>query len=142
MVRPLDFSLPVTSASWQFWLQNASLVLANRSDSGLGQTLPQVVFGRLIAGVGGAGINCLVSIVVAGKQKDFIHHIPSTVLCLIRDRYGPNARSSILEELCQHRCDNRQKPWRTNWGLSYGHYWVAMVIHPHNINFLGANDDG
>ncbi|KUJ07478.1 MFS general substrate transporter [Mollisia scopiformis] len=34
-------------------------------DSGAGQSLPQVVFGRLIAGVGGAGINCLVSIVIA-----------------------------------------------------------------------------
>jgi predicted MFS family arabinose efflux permease len=33
--------------------------------SGLGQSLPQVVFGRLVAGVGGAGINCLVSIVIA-----------------------------------------------------------------------------
>ncbi|RDW91785.1 MFS general substrate transporter-53 [Coleophoma crateriformis] len=32
---------------------------------GLGQSLPQVVFGRLVAGVGGAGINCLVSIVIA-----------------------------------------------------------------------------
>ncbi|OCK73579.1 putative tetracycline-efflux transporter [Lepidopterella palustris CBS 459.81] len=32
---------------------------------GLGQSLPQVVFGRLVAGVGGAGIHCLVSIVIA-----------------------------------------------------------------------------
>ncbi|KAF4627684.1 hypothetical protein G7Y89_g10464 [Cudoniella acicularis] len=32
---------------------------------GLGQTLPQVICGRLIAGVGGAGINCLVAIVIA-----------------------------------------------------------------------------
>lgn len=32
---------------------------------GAGQSLPQVIFGRLVAGVGGAGINCLVSIVIA-----------------------------------------------------------------------------
>ncbi|KAH8591517.1 major facilitator superfamily domain-containing protein, partial [Bisporella sp. PMI_857] len=32
---------------------------------GLGQSLGQVIVGRLIAGVGGAGINCLVSIVIA-----------------------------------------------------------------------------
>jgi MFS family permease len=38
---------------------------ADRITSGLGQTLPQVVVGRLVAGVGGAGINCLVSIVIA-----------------------------------------------------------------------------
>ena len=36
--------------------------------SGLGQTLSQVISGRLIAGVGGAGINCLVSIVIAGMS--------------------------------------------------------------------------
>jgi hypothetical protein len=39
------------------------------SRSGLGQNLLQVVFGRLISGVGGAGINCLVSIVIAGITK-------------------------------------------------------------------------
>ncbi|TGO63743.1 hypothetical protein BCON_0011g00870 [Botryotinia convoluta] len=33
--------------------------------SGLGWNLPVVVVGRLVAGVGGAGINCLVSIVIA-----------------------------------------------------------------------------
>ncbi|CAG8957313.1 hypothetical protein HYFRA_00010736 [Hymenoscyphus fraxineus] len=32
---------------------------------GLGQTITQVIIGRLIAGVGGAGINCLVAIVIA-----------------------------------------------------------------------------
>ncbi|EPE32005.1 MFS general substrate transporter [Glarea lozoyensis ATCC 20868] len=32
---------------------------------GLGQTIIQVICGRLIAGVGGAGINCLVAIVIA-----------------------------------------------------------------------------
>ncbi|CZR61827.1 related to multidrug resistance protein [Phialocephala subalpina] len=32
---------------------------------GAGQSLPQVILGRLVAGVGGAGINCLVSIVIA-----------------------------------------------------------------------------
>jgi hypothetical protein len=36
------------------------------SRSGLGQNLQQVVFGRVISGVGGAGINCLVAIVIAG----------------------------------------------------------------------------
>jgi len=40
--------------------------------SGLGQTLPQVIVGRLIAGVGGAGINCLVSIVIAGTYSSLI----------------------------------------------------------------------
>jgi len=39
------------------------------SRSGLGQTLLQVVIGRIISGVGGAGINCLVSIVIAGIAK-------------------------------------------------------------------------
>jgi hypothetical protein len=39
------------------------------SCSGLGQNLLQVVFGRLISGVGGAGINCLVSIVIAGMAE-------------------------------------------------------------------------
>lgn len=34
--------------------------------SGLGWNLPAVVVGRLVAGVDGAGINCLVSIVIAG----------------------------------------------------------------------------
>ncbi|TGO56817.1 hypothetical protein BOTNAR_0215g00120 [Botryotinia narcissicola] len=33
--------------------------------SGLGWNLPVVVVGRLVAGVGGAGINCLVSIIIA-----------------------------------------------------------------------------
>lgn len=37
--------------------------------SGLGQNMRQVIFGRLISGVGGAGINCLVSIVIAGMTK-------------------------------------------------------------------------
>jgi len=39
------------------------------SRSGLGQNMLQVIFGRLISGVGGAGINCLVSIVIAGITK-------------------------------------------------------------------------
>jgi hypothetical protein len=39
------------------------------SRSGLGQDLLQVVFGRVISGVGGAGINCLVAIVIAGIAK-------------------------------------------------------------------------
>lgn len=40
--------------------------LANIYYSGLGWSLTVVVIGRLVAGVGGAGINCLVSIVIAG----------------------------------------------------------------------------
>ena len=39
------------------------------SRSGLGQDLLQVVLGRVISGIGGAGINCLVSIVIAGIAK-------------------------------------------------------------------------
>jgi hypothetical protein len=35
--------------------------------SGLGQSLPQVVLGRLVAGIGGAGVNSMVSIVIAGE---------------------------------------------------------------------------
>lgn len=43
--------------------------------SGLGGSLQQVILGRLLAGVGGAGINCLVSIVIAGKLQYFDSNI-------------------------------------------------------------------
>jgi hypothetical protein len=52
-----------------FWKQEVIRLLTNFR-SGLGQTLGQVIVGRLIAGVGGAGINCLVSIVIAGKRRN------------------------------------------------------------------------
>lgn len=44
------------------------LLLCTNFSSGLGQSIQQVIVGRLIAGVGGAGVNCLVAIVIAGKQ--------------------------------------------------------------------------
>jgi hypothetical protein len=50
--------------------------IADSPHSGLGQSLSSVVFGRLIAGIGGAGINCLVAIIIAGIF--FTVYIPCT----------------------------------------------------------------
>lgn len=43
-------------------------LVCTNSRSGLGRSIQQVVIGRLIAGVGGAGVNCLVAIVIAGEE--------------------------------------------------------------------------
>jgi len=38
--------------------------------SGSGRTLQEVVLGRVLSGIGGAGIHCLVSIVIAGTNSN------------------------------------------------------------------------
>lgn len=54
--------------------------------SGLGMSLQQVIGGRLLAGVGGAGINCLVSIIIAGKEYYKPTRSTGTVLtCVLTD---------------------------------------------------------
>jgi len=72
MDESLRFLRPIFSLQWGVrYGKSPALRGRSRSDtnSGLGQSLGQVIVGRLIAGVGGAGINCLVSIVIAGMCK-------------------------------------------------------------------------
>ncbi|KAF7874623.1 uncharacterized protein EAF02_008600 [Botrytis sinoallii] len=53
---------------------------------GLGWNLPVVVVGRLVAGVGGAGINCLVSIVIA--EKSLNGEVMSILRLQLEDHWG------------------------------------------------------
>ena len=46
------------------------IFMINKTSRGLGQSLQQVVLGRVLAGVGGAGKHCLVSIVIARQSQD------------------------------------------------------------------------
>jgi hypothetical protein len=40
--------------------------------SGVGNTMWQVIAGRVISGVGGAGMTVLVSILITGKQQIYV----------------------------------------------------------------------
>lgn len=79
--------------------------------SGSGQSLQQVVLGRVLAGVGGAGIHCLVSIVIAG-QWFYVFHCQADVR-----RSGSHPRGRIVEKLCQYRSHDWEKSGWANWRI-------------------------
>lgn len=45
------------------------------SNSGIGSTLSQVIYGRVVSGAGGAGMTALVSIVIAGMLQHMLTYL-------------------------------------------------------------------
>ena len=64
-------------------------IQADTKSSGAGATLWQVVVGRAIAGLGGAGMTCLVSILIAGTTEFCLWSLLAQVL--MRRRQSPTS---------------------------------------------------
>jgi MFS family permease len=47
-----------------------SLQLLLTDSSGIGQTMWQVIAGRIVAGIGGAGMTVIVSVLITGKSRN------------------------------------------------------------------------
>ena len=50
---------------------SAPNVKTDKQHSGIGLTLPQVILGRVVSGVGGAGMTAIVSILITGNCYSF-----------------------------------------------------------------------
>jgi hypothetical protein len=57
--------------------------------SGLGITLWQVVIGRVIAGIGGAGMNAMISVIITGMLADCLspHCAPLHLVSFVGDSF-------------------------------------------------------
>ena len=92
--------------------------------SSVGKVYWQVLAGRAISGIGGAGMTALVSIIKAGIFiiSQNVHAVKLIV------RHGSGSQCSILEKLRKHRSNNRPFARRSSRRLAHRHYRLAMAL--------------
>lgn len=92
--------------------------------SGIGQAYWQVLAGRAISGIGGAGMTALVSIIIAGEYRY------TTISARIADviRHGTRQKCSRLEKLRQRRRYRRKSTGGSSGRLVRRYDRMAMVL--------------
>ena len=95
--------------------------------SGIGQSMWQVIAGRIISGLGAAGMTVIVSILITGASSMSLLSWAEVPAKFIRP--GAAHPSSSMEKLRQCRCHTWPEYWRPTWRLTRGYNWMAMVIH-------------
>jgi len=74
-----------------------------------------LIAGRVIGGIGGAGTQALVSLLILGS---YCHYSRNRHETDCGSRSVSNSRSSVAEKLCKHRGNNGTKPRRPGRRLS------------------------
>ena len=85
----------------------------------------QIIVGRVVSGIGAAGMVVIVSVLIAG-------HIPSFHLltCADKRRSSSDDPDRRLEELCKCNSNSRKEYWGSIGRLSCRHNRMATVPFP------------
>ena len=98
--------------------------------AGTAHNMNQLVAGRLLAGVGGAGLMSLCTIIVSREDPILLRH---TILMLnfMVNRTYPRETAKLLPEPDQCRLYYRRLRWANSWRRSRKIRQLAMDVSPH-----------
>ena len=102
--------------------------LRNRVECrGTANALDQAIAGRVVAGLGGAGMTALVSVIITGIPPSSLRWSKWLTLAFYSRRYCISWSGSCTTKLCQLSCSTGQERRSSTGRTPCGYYWVEMV---------------